>query len=69
MNGISTDSIMAIRNAILQKNAALRDVSSPGAAQVGGAQGTGGARYRPIGLTRRIDEILLSFMPRSLTFR
>ena len=44
MNGISTDSIMAIRNAILQKNAALRDVSAPGAAQVGSAQGTGGAR-------------------------
>jgi hypothetical protein len=31
--------------------------------------GAGGARYCPLGLTRRIDEILLSFMPRSWTFR
>jgi len=39
----STDSVMAIRNAILQKNAALRDVAStgtPGAADIGGAGGT-----------------------------
>ncbi|SCW76733.1 flagellar hook-basal body complex protein FliE [Sphingobium faniae] len=41
MSGISpTDSVMAIRNAILQKNAALRDVASTGAA--GGAGGVGG---------------------------
>jgi len=40
MNGISTDSIMAIRSAILQKNAALRDVSAtPGGAQVDGVKG------------------------------
>jgi hypothetical protein len=32
-------------------------------------QRTGSAAYRPIGLTRRIDEILLSFRPWSLTFR
>lgn len=38
MAGISpTDSVMAIRNAILQKNAALRDVASTGAVGVGGA--------------------------------
>ncbi len=44
MSGISTDSVMAIRNAILQKNAALRDVSAtPGADGAGGAQGVGGA--------------------------
>ncbi len=41
MNGISTDSVMAIRNAILQKNAALRDVSNAGTAT--GAGGIGGA--------------------------
>ncbi|MBP6031199.1 MAG: flagellar hook-basal body complex protein FliE [Sphingobium sp.] len=42
MNGISTDSIMAIRSAILQKNAALRDVSAPpGGAQVDGVKGGG----------------------------
>jgi hypothetical protein len=32
-------------------------------------QGTGRARYRLIGLTSRIDEILLSFMPWSWTRR
>lgn len=41
MTGISPDSVMAIRNAILQKNAALRDVSGP--APAGGAGGIGGA--------------------------
>ncbi|WP_340267378.1 flagellar hook-basal body complex protein FliE [Sphingobium mellinum] len=42
MTGISpTDSVMAIRNAILQKNAALRDVAQTGT--VGGAPGVGGA--------------------------
>ncbi|AUW57966.1 flagellar hook-basal body complex protein FliE [Sphingobium sp. SCG-1] len=40
MNGISTDGVMAIRNAILQKNNALRDVTAP---QTGGAGGIGGA--------------------------
>ncbi|MEO8722391.1 MAG: flagellar hook-basal body complex protein FliE [Sphingobium sp.] len=45
MNGISADSIMAMRNAILQKNAALRDVGSTGpAGDVGGAGGTGAAQ-------------------------
>jgi flagellar hook-basal body complex protein FliE len=42
MSGISTDSVMAMRNAILQKNAALRDVASTGgSAGVGGAGGVG----------------------------
>lgn len=45
MNGISTDSVMAIRSAILQRNAALRDVASTGApdgaANVGGATDAG----------------------------
>ena|SRR5690606_14759388 len=42
MSSISpTDSVMAIRNAILQKNAALRDVASTGNA--GGVAGTGAA--------------------------
>lgn len=42
MSSISpTDSVMAIRNAILQKNAALRDVASTGNAA--GVGGTGGA--------------------------
>ena len=45
MTGISpTDSVMAIRNAILQKNAALRDVAQTGTvgggSSVGGAEGT-----------------------------
>lgn len=40
MNGISADSVMAIRNAILQKNTALRDVASTGdAANIAGVQG------------------------------
>lgn len=40
MSGISpTDGVMAIRNAILQKNAALRDISQAGT--VGGANGAG----------------------------
>jgi flagellar hook-basal body complex protein FliE len=43
INGLSpTDSVMAIRNAILQKNAALRDVSS--APTVGGNAPLGGAQ-------------------------
>ena len=42
MNGITTDSIMALRSAILQRNAALRDVASTGdSGGIGGAQGTG----------------------------
>ena len=40
INGISPDSILAMRNAILQKNAALRDVSAtPGGANVDGVKG------------------------------
>jgi hypothetical protein len=34
-----------------------------------GAQGRSSARYRRVGLTSRIDEILLSLMPWSFTFR
>lgn len=42
MNGITTDSIMALRSAILQRNAALRDVASTGgAADAAGVQGAG----------------------------
>ena len=45
MNGISATSVMAIRNAILQKNAALRDVASTGPGTgVDGAGGVGGAQ-------------------------
>lgn len=48
MTGISpTDSVMAIRNAILQKNAALRDVSQAGAA--GSATGAGATQGTPPG--------------------
>lgn len=43
MSGISTDSVMAIRNAILQKNAALRDVAAPGTQGIGGDVGGAGA--------------------------
>lgn len=44
MSGISTDNVMAIRNAILQRNAALRDVAAtPDAGGVAGAaQGAAG---------------------------
>lgn len=43
MNGISTDSVMAIRNAILQQNSALRDVAAtPGAGPADGAGGVSG---------------------------
>lgn len=55
MNGISpTDSVMAIRNAILQKNAALRDVSQTGS--VGGANGTQGTA--PGGFTEALNSAL-----------
>ncbi|WP_030540077.1 flagellar hook-basal body complex protein FliE [Sphingobium sp. DC-2] len=58
MTGISpTDSVMAIRNAILQKNAALRDVAQTGApagsAGVGGAEGT-----KPGGFTEALNSAL-----------
>ena len=49
MSGISTDGVMAIRNAILQKNAALRDVTAPVDGGTvggvgGGVGGTGSAK-------------------------
>lgn len=45
MNSISADSVMAMRNAILQQNAALRDVGTAGGAgNIGGAQGTNPAQ-------------------------
>lgn len=58
MTGISpTDSVMAIRNAILQKNAALRDVAQTGTvgggASVGGAEGT-----KPGGFTEALNSAL-----------
>ena len=57
INGVSpTDSVMAIRNAILQKNAALRDVASTGnvgAPGVGGTQGTA-----PGGFTEALNSAL-----------
>lgn len=60
MNGISTDSIMAMRNAILQKNAALRDVSgTPGGAQVDGVKGGGiGAPSGPADFTTALKGAL-----------
>lgn len=55
MTGISpTDSVMAIRNAILQKNAALRDVASTGS--VGGANTTPGTA--PGGFTEALNSAL-----------
>jgi flagellar hook-basal body complex protein FliE len=48
MSGISTDSVMALRSAILQKNTALRDVAStgaPGVADIGGAGGAKGSDF------------------------
>jgi flagellar hook-basal body complex protein FliE len=58
MAGISpTDGVMAIRNAILQKNAALRDVASTG--NVGGAPGIGGAdATQPGGFTQALKSAL-----------
>lgn len=56
MTGISpTDSVMAIRNAILQKNAALRDVGSTGG--VNSAVGTNGATA-PGGFTDALKSAL-----------
>jgi len=55
MTGISpTDSVMAIRNAILQKNAALRDVASTGS--VGGANAPAGTA--PGGFTEALNSAL-----------
>ena len=58
MTGISpTDSVMAIRNAILQKNAALRDVASTG--NVGGANGASGTQgTAPGGFTDALNSAL-----------
>lgn len=58
MAGISpTDGVMAIRNAILQKNAALRDVASTGKA--GGAGGIGGVdTAQPGGFTQALQSAL-----------
>ena len=57
MTGISpTDSVMAIRNAILQKNAALRDVAQTGTVgggSIGGAEGT-----KPGGFTEALNSAL-----------
>jgi len=58
ITGVSpTDSVMAIRNAILQKNAALRDVASTG--PVGGASGPGGTQgTAPGGFTEALNSAL-----------
>lgn len=58
MTGISpTDSVMAIRNAILQKNAALRDVAQTGT--VGGGTSVGGAEgTKPGGFTEALNSAL-----------
>jgi flagellar hook-basal body complex protein FliE len=58
MTGISpTDSVMAIRNAILQKNAALRDVAQTGT--VGGGSSVGGAEgTKPGGFTEALNSAL-----------
>ncbi|GBH31829.1 flagellar hook-basal body complex protein FliE [Sphingobium xenophagum] len=59
MTGISpTDNVMAIRNAILQKNAALRDVASTGL--VGGANAPNGTApgTAPGGFTEALNSAL-----------
>lgn len=59
INGLSpTDSVMAIRNAILQKNATLRDISESGNA--GAAAGAGGAQEsaRPGAFTEALNSAL-----------
>lgn len=58
MTSISpTDSVMALRNAILQKNAALRDVASTG--NTSGASGIGGAEgTKPGGFTDALKSAL-----------
>ena len=58
MTGISpADSVMAIRNAILQKNAALRDVAQTGT--VGGGSSIGGAEgTKPGGFTEALNSAL-----------
>ncbi|KKW93482.1 MULTISPECIES: flagellar hook-basal body complex protein FliE [Sphingobium] len=58
MTGISpTDSVMAIRNAILQKNAALRDVAQTGNTGGPAAVGTNGATA-PGGFTDALKSAL-----------
>ena len=58
MTSISpTDSVMAIRNAILQKNAALRDVAQTGT--VGGGSSVSGAEgTKPGGFTEALNSAL-----------
>ncbi|MBN8819071.1 MAG: flagellar hook-basal body complex protein FliE [Sphingomonas sp.] len=43
MAGVSVDSVMALRQSILQRNSALQDVSNGAAAGAGGASGKPGA--------------------------
>lgn len=58
MTEISTSSVMALRNAILQKNAALRDVASPGATP-GMLDGVQGATIgKPQGFTSALQDAL-----------
>ncbi len=64
MTGISpTDNVMAIRNAILQKNAALRDVASTGS--VGGANAPNGTApgTAPGGFTEALHIALVAHGP------
>lgn len=57
INGVSpTDSVMAIRNAILQKNAALRDVGAAGG--VGGADGASAVGGKPGDFTAALNSAL-----------
>lgn len=57
INGVSpTDSVMAIRNAILQKNAAVRDVASTGNVGAPGVGGTTGTA--PGGFTEALNSAL-----------
>jgi flagellar hook-basal body complex protein FliE len=59
MAGISpTDSVMALRNAILQKNAALRDISQAGQIGTGGVGQAGSTP--PGGFTQALNSALQS---------
>lgn len=59
MTGISpTDSVMAIRNAILQKNAALRDIAQTGSTGAAGGATAAATEAKPGAFTEALSSAL-----------